>query len=485
MAKNWAVSVGVNNYSNLQSLKYAKQDANRIRDFLINRAGFDQVFLFTEDSPVIPASPISIPTTPTYGHLRRFLRAQFEEPLLEAGDNLWFFFAGHGIRSADRDYLMLSDTDPGDVEHTGLALNFVIERLRRSGADNVILLLDACRNEGARDGSGVGIEQQQGVVSIFSCSPNERSYEIEELQQGSFTYSLLEGLSLQGEGNCATVERLYYHLRYRVSEINARYDMPRQTPYAQTEPATKLHLILLPKQATLRDLEVVKKDALTAESTSVEAKSQLKVQDAKQSLDLAEQLWIRVLAVAPGDIEAIRGLQRVERFRATFPQVHMESEVGVDYSFLYNLLISKQWQKADQMTAVAMMEISRRKEQGFLRPEDFKAFPRLDLLTIDRLWTHFSEGRFGFSAQQKIWQEIGGKPGANTEIFQEFSERIGWVSVQKDQDSESSIYVKKWKRWGELNFGLTAPTGHLPSPPRWWEKWDTFREGEDTIYYCL
>ena len=224
--------VGVNRYSNLQPLKYAEQDANRIRDFLLNRADFDQVFLFTENSPDIPGSPISIPTTPTYGHLRRFLRAQFEEPLLEAGDNLWFFFAGHGLRSADRDYLLLSDSDPGDVEHTGISINFVTERLRRSGADNIVLLLDACRNEGARSGSGIGYEQQQGVVSIFSCSPNERSFEIDELQQGAFTYSLLEGLSLQGEGNCATVERLYYHLRYRVSEINSEYEKPRQTPYA-------------------------------------------------------------------------------------------------------------------------------------------------------------------------------------------------------------------------------------------------------------
>ena len=100
------------------------------------------------------------------------------------------------------------------------------------------------------------------------------------------------------------------------------------------EPASKLHLILLPKYATLRDLETLKKDALTAENISIEAKSQLKMQDAKQSLDLAEQLWIRILAVSPGDIEAIRGLQRIERFRASFPQVHMESEIGLDYSFL-------------------------------------------------------------------------------------------------------------------------------------------------------
>src|SRR5207245_7231515 len=114
-------------------------------------------------------------------------------------------------------------------------------------AENVILLLDACRNEGARDGQGVGAERQPGMVTIFSCSPNERSCEIGELQHGAFTHTLLEGLRLEGAGNCATVERLDRHLRFRVPELCARYKKPRQTPYTNAEPIEKRHLILLPK----------------------------------------------------------------------------------------------------------------------------------------------------------------------------------------------------------------------------------------------
>src|SRR5262249_40100594 len=66
-------------------------------------------------------------------------------------------------------------------------------------------VLDACRNEGARDGEGIGADAQPGIVAISSCSPSERSYEIDELRHGAFTYSLLEGLRLEGENNCATV----------------------------------------------------------------------------------------------------------------------------------------------------------------------------------------------------------------------------------------------------------------------------------------
>jgi uncharacterized caspase-like protein len=125
MGRNWAIVVGINHYENLRSLKYAKQDALVMASWFKGEANFEQVFLFTDDSPPIAVNP-PIPTQPTFGHLRRFLRAQFEnieKPLLKPEDNLWFFFAGHGNRYKDNDYLMFSDSDPGDVEHTPFAIN--------------------------------------------------------------------------------------------------------------------------------------------------------------------------------------------------------------------------------------------------------------------------------------------------------------------------------------------------------------------------
>ncbi|NER20546.1 MAG: SUMF1/EgtB/PvdO family nonheme iron enzyme [Symploca sp. SIO1C2] len=297
MAKNWAIAVGINRYDNLQSLNYAKRDAECMGNFFQQEASFERVFLFTEDSPAIPTTP-PISTQPTYGKLRRFLRKQFEKPLLEPGDNLWFFFSGHGQISDNRDYLLLSDTDPGDVNYTALPVNYVTERLRQSGADNVILVLDACRNQGSKAGEGIGKEQQKGMVTIYSCSPQEKAYEIESLQQGSFTYCLLEALRIQGEGNCATVERLDQYLRHRVPEINRQYQKPQQTPYAIAEPVSKHHLILLPRYATLRDIETLKKDAYRAE---VQGK-----------WELAKQLWIRVNVAASGsDTEAIEAFVRI------------------------------------------------------------------------------------------------------------------------------------------------------------------------------
>jgi formylglycine-generating enzyme required for sulfatase activity/uncharacterized caspase-like protein len=296
MGKNWAIVIGINNYDNLQPLKYAKRDAEVMAAWFKEEAQFEQVFLFTEDSPPILTNP-PIPTQPTFGRLRRFLQAQFENPLLKPGDNLWFFFAGHGSRFADQDYLMLPDSDLGDVEHTAISVNYVIQRLRRSGADNVVLFLDACRDQGSRMGLGIGEQRHQGVITFYSCTANQQSWEIDELQHGSFTHTLLQGLRVQGEANCATVERLEQYLRYQIPQLNVRYGKPPQYPYLQTEPPYKMYFILLEQAARLKDVEPLKYEASLAEN--------------KGDLLLAKQLWVRVLAVSRGDWDAVDGLERI------------------------------------------------------------------------------------------------------------------------------------------------------------------------------
>ncbi|MBW4562355.1 MAG: caspase family protein [Mojavia pulchra JT2-VF2] len=296
MGRNWAIVVGINHYENLRSLNFAKRDASVMATWFQQEARFEQVFLFTDDSPPIATNP-PIPTQPTFGHLRRFLRAQFENTLLKPEDNLWFFFAGHGNRYKDRDYLMFSDSDPGDIEHTAISVDYVTQRLRRSGADNVVLFLDACRDESSRSGLGIGEQRYQGVITFYSCTANQKSWEINELQHGAFTYSLLEALRLQGEANCATVERLAQYLSYQVPAINTRYGQETQNPYWQAEPPYKMYFILLEQTATLRDVEPLKYQASQAEN--------------RGDLSLAKQLWVRVLAVSRGDCDAIEAIERI------------------------------------------------------------------------------------------------------------------------------------------------------------------------------
>jgi len=476
MAKNWAVVIGINEYEHLQRpLKYAKRDAELMRDFLCNEAGFEKVYHFSEDSS-------EKQLLPTRSNVMRLLQVRFEQHFMSAGDNFWFFFSGHGVRQNGCDYLMPTDGFAEDIANSNISVNYIIQRLRRCGADNIILILDACRDEG-KSVEGIGRQtaeqaRQMGVISIASCSPNQISYEIEDLQQGVFTCALLEGLGTQGK--CATVERLNQYLIQRVTELNRQFGKPKQTPLTIAEPIEKSHLILLPKYATLDDERTLKYYASKAELN--------------KNLDLAKQLWIRVLAASYGhDMEAVEAIGRIaisqkqqgsipyqpssENSATTEkspqpappnstpiePDAPLKSERGVDYTKLRELLASGKWKEADQETANKMLEVAGRTSIGehWLRIHDIDRFSCTDLRTIDQLWVKYSNGFFGFSVQKRIYESLGGTREYDEKMWEAFGERVGWRVNQE------------WWNYNDLKFDTKAPIGHLPGPPPglslvWW-----------------
>jgi formylglycine-generating enzyme required for sulfatase activity len=305
MGRNWAITIGINDYYNLQPLRYAVRDGTAMGDLFRQELGFEQVYHFADDAPPIETDRGPLRSQPTFGNLKRFFRERFKQPFLDNGDTLWLFFAGHGELYQGHDYLLPQDGDPGNLEETALRISDLTAYLRNSGADNTVMLLDACRSQGRRQGVGLGTETQPGMVTVYSCSPQEASYEVEDLGHGTFTYALLEGLGRSGTNNCATVERLDQHLRYRVPELNRQYGKPVQTPYTALEPLSKNHLILLPQRASRQDVLPLLADAQAAELEG--------------DLALAEQLWIRVLAAAPADRDAVAALKRIALKQASAP----------------------------------------------------------------------------------------------------------------------------------------------------------------------
>ncbi|MEZ2276365.1 MAG: GUN4 domain-containing protein [Microcoleus sp.] len=109
------------------------------------------------------------------------------------------------------------------------------------------------------------------------------------------------------------------------------------------------------------------------------------------------------------------------------------SAVGMDYTNLRNLLAAKKWKEADEETARVMLKVAGREKEGWLDRESIEKFPCEDLRTIDQLWVQYSNGRFGFSVQKRIYQSLGGTGEYDSKIWEAFSEiweafgdRVGW-----------------------------------------------------------
>ncbi|WP_425335064.1 GUN4 domain-containing protein [Nostoc punctiforme] len=76
-------------------------------------------------------------------------------------------------------------------------------------------------------------------------------------------------------------------------------------------------------------------------------------------------------------------------------------------------------------------------------------FPCTDLRTIDQLWVKYSNGRFGFSVQKRIWESVG-------KDYEKFGDRVGWRKGM-------FLDLKDWKSYSGLTFTTDSLQGHLPA----------------------
>lgn len=142
---------------------------------------------------------------------------------------------------------------------------------------------------------------------------------------------------------------------------------------------------------------------------------------------------------------------------ASFPDIlpdDLSSSLSAKYSQLEALLKAKNWEDADEETALIIARAYQAedlegedKELGSFywwgMSKDIQMFPGRDLRHINNLWVKYSGGRFGFSVQKKIWRGVGGD-------YKAFGDRVGW-RVEGD-----------WILYSDITYHQNAPSGHLP-----------------------
>jgi hypothetical protein len=138
-----------------------------------------------------------------------------------------------------------------------------------------------------------------------------------------------------------------------------------------------------------------------------------------------------------------------EFLEAKFPLgvVALKSERQVDYQPLQQLLIEQEYLAADKLTLEKLCELAGENalKRKWLYFTEVEQFPFADLQTLDQLWQIYSEGKFGFSVQRKIWLSVG-------KDLNKIWPKIGWRSQNG------------WTRYPSgFIWDLSAPVGHLPS----------------------
>jgi hypothetical protein len=206
-AKRWALVIGVDKYQDPQisPLKGSDNDARLIADALVRYAGFprDQVILLSTDQPA-ERQPTRV------NILRRLSNLSTAVP---KDGLLLVSFAGHGMERSGQAFLLPSDAQISDqisfLEETAISMNRVKERIKETGVGQVVVLLDACRNDpgGRADAPNplsnaytnafnfdVRNREVQAFATVYATGIGQRAYEYTEKKQGYFSWAVVEGL---------------------------------------------------------------------------------------------------------------------------------------------------------------------------------------------------------------------------------------------------------------------------------------------------
>jgi GUN4-like/DnaJ domain len=103
------------------------------------------------------------------------------------------------------------------------------------------------------------------------------------------------------------------------------------------------------------------------------------------------------------------------------PEPEQSIKVFLNCEKLEKLLELGKLKEADHETKRLLLELAGREQEGWLLVDDPKRLPPQALLAIDRLWIKYSDGRFGFSVQSKIWRNLDCK-SSNSVTTQTISE---------------------------------------------------------------
>ena len=122
------------------------------------------------------------------------------------------------------------------------------------------------------------------------------------------------------------------------------------------------------------------------------------------------------------------------------------SSAGIDFGPFQEALLQERFEDADRLTSSFLRKLAGQdaEKRGYVYFTEVGFMCDVDLVTMDRLWVAYSQGRFGFSVQARLLKALKGS-------YDRLWPRIGWKTDAV------------WTRYpSAFTWSLDAPEGHMP-----------------------
>lgn len=231
---DWGLVIGIEDYSHLPKVDYARKDALIVRDYFIRVLGVPEkniVMLIDKDA--------------TKSRIKGYL-LDYIAKNLDKNSTLYVYFAGHGLPGGDKlnePYLMPYDADTKIIQQTGYKLTSFYEDLNKADLKHVYVFMDSCFSGVAARAADLLVKSRatlfhveppgSSIVSLSATTAGQVSNAYPEKEHGLFTYYLLRGLKGEADTNddgWNSIEEIYAYVRRNVSRESLRIQQKEQTP---------------------------------------------------------------------------------------------------------------------------------------------------------------------------------------------------------------------------------------------------------------
>ncbi|UFH31632.1 caspase family protein [Chryseobacterium sp. C-71] len=195
--KTVAIIIGIENYypkNNIFPVKYANSDSLKFKKMLLEDFGVEEeeIYMFLNEE--------ALKSSIEYN-----LKSLFHS--LEKDDRLIFYYVGHGFHSGITNYLSTYDMHISNIPETSVSLrSLLIDPLQKSKCKNALIFIDACAqsfiDENERSHISNIDEEELILLSVdhptyitfLSCQSGQSSYSSDTLENGIWTYHLVNAL---------------------------------------------------------------------------------------------------------------------------------------------------------------------------------------------------------------------------------------------------------------------------------------------------